>query len=187
MSVCECMCVCASESVSVSDRERNPRGSPLLCWWRSLCRVSCLQCLPRGYTHPFNSLKVAKCFCVQNTEKEGYESLEIIVFSKEKKKKTVIESMDDEDIRIPAVFQTQTLLDVYNFNFINISIDTKRQKTAMPLFQSSLWISVSSQNYAIKTSMDAPWRIWWGCTRAREGVCSPGHFTRPNIVKYYQR
>ena len=141
--MCECACVneCVGVHVRVCLRECECEwiegeilgvhpfyvGGEVYAGW-AVCNVF------QEATHPFNSVKVAKCFCVQNTEKEGYESLAIIVFSKEKKKKTVIESMDDEGIKIPAVFQTQTLLDVYNFNFTSISIDTKRQKTAMSLF-----------------------------------------------------
>ena len=62
--------------------------------------------------HPFNLQRILKYLLCPNTEKERYESLAIIVFSKEHKK-IIIESIDDDDMRVPPEFQAQKLPDDY--------------------------------------------------------------------------
>ena len=78
-------------------------------------------------THPFSLLGILKYLLCPNMEKERYESLAMINFSKEDKK-IIIESVDDEDIRIPAAFQTQTLLDVHNLSVSPLVPKGKRQQ-----------------------------------------------------------
>ena len=77
--------------------------------------------------HPLHLLRILKYLLCPNTERERYESLAIVVFSKEHKKIT-IESIDDDDMRLPAELQTRNLPDEHLMPVSQLVSKDKRLK-----------------------------------------------------------
>ena len=77
--------------------------------------------------NPSTLLRILKYLLCPDSKKERYESLAIIYFSKHHKK-IIIESVDDEDIRLPPEIQAQELPDQQHMPISPLIPKNKRQQ-----------------------------------------------------------